>query len=85
MMMMKTTKMSALDQIKEEFCSRYNLTPEQISFAVDIKGVEKDLANQIALDYSPKEIYAVLGEKLSMGHTGDLWVTAHHKQEEEEA
>jgi hypothetical protein len=49
---MKTTQPTALDLLKEELMSQYDLTPDQISFELRINGLEEEKARQIALDFS---------------------------------
>ena len=45
---------SPFENVIEEFCTRYNLKPEQVKFEVRLDDVEKDLALEIAKDYGNK-------------------------------
>lgn len=48
------TEKTALDLIKEEFCNRYNLQPEQIRVSIHFSDIPQDQAEQMAKDYGNK-------------------------------
>jgi hypothetical protein len=85
---MKTQQPTALDLLKEELMSQYDLTPDQISFELRITGVEKEKARQIAADFSRDKHSNNLYRDDTNGYYGygkipGLWVWAYFKEEEE--
>jgi transcription-repair coupling factor (superfamily II helicase) len=44
--------MNAIDQIKEEICSRYGLEPEQVNVKLEIHELKKETAQEILADYT---------------------------------
>jgi hypothetical protein len=84
---MKTTQPTALDLLKEELMSQYDLTPDQISFEIKIRDVDREKARQIALDFSEnKHTNNVNRENASVHYGWDkvpgLWVFASIKEVE---
>jgi hypothetical protein len=51
---MNEVKLTPFEQIKEEFCSRYALNPEDINITLDIKA-NKSLGQQILSDFEGYE------------------------------
>jgi regulator of RNase E activity RraB len=75
------------ESIIEEFCTRYNLKPEQVKFEVKLMDVEKDLGLEIAKDYGNR--YDGLGNYFEGNYCTsitnknfDLWV--HYPEPEKE-
>jgi hypothetical protein len=60
-MNMNTTKMSAVEQIKAEFCSRYGLDPSQLTIELTMNDVESvELADQIKNENEVEGAYKFL-------------------------
>lgn len=58
---METTKMSAVELLKEEFCSRYGLDPSQLTIELTINDVESvELADQIKNENEMEGAYKFL-------------------------
>jgi hypothetical protein len=87
---MKTIQPTALDLLKEELMSQYDLTPDQISFELRIRDVEKETAKQIAADFSDNKYSNNLNGTPNNTYYGygkipGLWAWAYFKEEEAES
>lgn len=81
--MMKNT-VSPIEILREEFCSRYGLNPEQISFDVTIKEVSKELAGTICRDYSKHAYSFTAGKNMAYTWNDNFWLYANYTKEGEE-
>jgi hypothetical protein len=76
---------TVMELIREEFCSRYGLNPEQIDIDVRITEVSKELSEQIGKDYGNKyentENY-FMGTKCGHVYNEEFVIYTHFPNEE---
>jgi hypothetical protein len=82
--MMETKQLTPFDQVREEFCSRYGLNPEQVSFEINIKGVSKELAANICRDYEGYPGQTFVGVTRAYCHPEEFWLWAQYETKEGE-
>jgi hypothetical protein len=86
-MEMKTIQPTALDLLKEELCSQYDLKPEQLSFEIRIHAGDKEKSRQIALDFSKGKYNNNLNNDpencfYGYGKIPGVWAWAYFNEEE---